>query len=261
MIDPNEWSAAIDGIAAELLDQAGIREPPVDVLYMAAQLGMSVLIDRNQTTRARQKRLSGRASIFLRPDPRPERIQWAVAHEIGEHAAHRVFAQLCVPKDQVGSVGRERVANAMAARLLIPEAWFADDARQLDYDLLLLKGRYQTASHESIAWRLLDLRETGLMTVFDHNRLTWRRCCVSGRAPRLHPSERRCQAEVHHLGRSCTIESAALRIQGWPVHEPGWKREVLRTSAAFDMELGGDETACGEWDVAQFSDCEPQLYT
>ena len=33
-----------------------------------------------------------RATILLRPEPRHERRHWAVAHEIGEHVAHRVFA-------------------------------------------------------------------------------------------------------------------------------------------------------------------------
>jgi len=42
-----------------------------------------------------------------------------VAHEIGEHLAHRVFQRLAVDPRDTPSGTREQVANALASRLLL----------------------------------------------------------------------------------------------------------------------------------------------
>ncbi len=94
-----ELAAGLDRVAEEILAEAGVRSPPVDALAVAQMLGIAVALDDRQEGRARYvrlgDRLSGRprATILLRPEPRHERRQWAVAHEIGEHVAHRVFAR------------------------------------------------------------------------------------------------------------------------------------------------------------------------
>ena len=74
-------------------------------------------------------------SILLRPDPRPERLQWAVAHEIGESCAYQVFERLAVDPHEAPPGSREMVSNQLAARLLLPREWFGDDARRLAWDL------------------------------------------------------------------------------------------------------------------------------
>ena len=99
-----------------------------------------------------------RATILLRPEPRFERRQWAVAHEIGEHVACRVFALWGVDPRETQANAREHVANNLAGRLLLPTAWFAADAVACGWDLLGLKARYRTASHELIARRMLECR-------------------------------------------------------------------------------------------------------
>ena len=68
------------------------------------------------------------STILLRSDPRAERRQWALAHEIGEHAAHRVFLRLGVDFREVTANEREALANSMAGRLLLPTRWFAKEA-------------------------------------------------------------------------------------------------------------------------------------
>jgi hypothetical protein len=235
-----EWASAIDRVVTEVLASVRGEAPPVDA-FAVAGLGIEVLLDRGQAARGRQKRVLGRGTIFVRPDPRPERLQWAVAHEVGEQMAYRAFRELGVSSDEVSPPTRERAANCIAARLLMPTAWFEADAAECGYDLLELKRRYRTASHEAIALRLLDLPDAMLLSVFDHNRLSWRRSNVAVRAPRLHPEERRCQEQVHRSNRAETIDAAALVIHGWPVHETGWKREILRTTAAYDLDFGMEE--------------------
>jgi predicted transcriptional regulator len=230
------WSTALDEAAADLLQQAGWNEPPIDALELADRLGAVVALDSAQTTRGRHARLGGRPSIFLKPDERPERVQWAAAHEIGEFAAWRVFERVAVSEDEITPRLREGIANLMASRLLLPADWFREAAAECDADLLRLKERFATASHELIAWRLLDLPGEAIITIFDHGRVTRRRGNGSIRTPRLQPVEHALWRRVHAENRPHETRHHRLRVQGWPIHEPGWKREILRT-----MPRGDDE--------------------
>ena len=222
------WVSALDEVAAEILRQAGVNSPPVDVLLLAERLQIPVVFDAGQPGRARHKRLGGASSIFLKPDERPERLQWAAAHELGEVVAHQVAAR-------AGAEGglspglREQIANQIASRLLLPRAWFVADAQGLGGDVLELKSVYGTASHELIAWRLLDLPEPSIVTIFDHGRVTRRRSNLDGQSPPLSPMERACWRQVHQSGKPLERSIGAVRVQGWPVHEPQWKREILRS--------------------------------
>ena len=150
-LEREEVSAALDAVAMTLLDAAGIGRPPVDAFRLARALGITIAEDDRQQGRARYVRLGGRRAtrptILLRREPRRERRQWAVAHEIGEHVAHRVFSLLGVEPCETTPAARETVANHLAGRLLLPVDWFALDAPGCRWDLLELKSRYATASH------------------------------------------------------------------------------------------------------------------
>ena len=231
---PAEWSAAIDTTADELLDRASITLPPVDSLRLAARLRISVVFDADQPVRARHKRLSSRATILIKPDDRPERLQWAVAHELGEVVAYRVFTRVDFCSDSISPRLREEVANLTASRLLLPSRWFFDDVQRTHEDLLALKRIYRTASHELIACRLLDVPRQSVVTIFDNGRITRRSANRPGHPPRLQPVERKCRAEVHRDSRPVELRDQGLAVQGWPVHERDWKREILRTTTMAD---------------------------
>jgi hypothetical protein len=236
-IPPEELGASLDAVAAGVLEAVGIDAPPVDLISAARQLGITVAWDDRQRVRGRYVRLGsprGAApTIFLRPEPRPERRQWAVAHEIGEHTAHRVFAELWVDPREVGPEAREDVANHLASRLLLPTSWFTVDGSEWGWDLTLLKTRYSTASHELIARRMLDMAPAVIITIFDHGQVTFRRSNVSGQVPPPSPTETGCWQAVHDENRPECLSRSRLSVQGWPVHEPGWKREILRTEVEF----------------------------
>lgn len=234
-LTPEEWAGSLDAVAAQVLDAAHLRRPPVDALVLAHAIGLTVATDDCQHGRARYVHLRGhrgrasRPTILVRSDPRAERRQWAVAHEIGEHVAHRVFHRLDADPRTVSPTVREAVANRMASRLLLPTAWFAPDAVAADCDLLALKARYSTASHELIARRMLELSAPAIISIFDQGRLTFRRGNLPGRAPPPSPEEIRCWKAAHHENRPEETSTGMNRIRAWPVHEPEWKREILRT--------------------------------
>ena len=151
----------------------------------------------------------------------------AVAHEIGEYAACRVFVQWGVDVREV-CLAAEEVANCLAGRLLLPTEWFLADAAVVGWDLASLKAQYSTASYELIARRMLECPPPVIVTIFDHRRVSFRRSNLPGRVPPPSPAEMACWRVVHDSAPR-QIDDGPRTIQGWPVHEPTWKREILRT--------------------------------
>src|SRR5262245_38942839 len=94
-ITREEFDAALRVLVEETLAAANIAAPPVSALEVAAALGLAVLRGKEQAGRAQIMRLAGSAvdTIVVRPEPRDERVHWAVAHEIGEHLAAQVFGR------------------------------------------------------------------------------------------------------------------------------------------------------------------------
>lgn len=230
-------TSACDELVVELLERARLYVPPVDALAVAEALDFMVIFDAAQAGRARTKRCAGNQVICLKPDDRPERQQWAVAHEIGEALLHRLAGgQEWTSETHGRAAPREQAANEFAARLLLPSDWFLTDAARLDGDLFELKARYRTASHELILTNLLRLPALSLVTVFDHGRVTRRKGNGQLPPPPLLPLERRVVEHVHRTGRPWKQFADGLRVQGWAVHEPGWPRELLRTTALEDLD-------------------------
>lgn len=222
--------AVVDTMVEEMLTKAGIFTPPVDAIALAQRhLGMVVCLDRDQPQRGRAQRSAGKARIFLRPEPTEERHQWTVAHEIGEHVKPAVLERLGVEPAQFRAMAGESLANLFAYRLLVPGCWFATDASDLDFDLLQLKQRYRTSSHEVIAWRFLDLPEPCIVTVVDNDHVSRRKSNAWPIRRQLEPAELKCQRHVNHYSKPSRVSQNGWIVHGWPVHQAGWKREILRS--------------------------------
>jgi Zn-dependent peptidase ImmA (M78 family) len=234
-----EFHLVLEEIVAEQLDLAAIIAPPVDAFAVAEALGMTVARDDRLEHRARLVRLHyaagrSRTSILLAPEPRPERQQWSVAHEIGEHLAAQACQRLGIGALELPDGGRERLANLLANRLLLPGDWFGADGRRFHWDLLTLKQIYATASHELIARRMLDFPTRVMISVYDHNQLTWRRSNVPGQLPPPTREEISCRRRAYETGETAQQEN----ITAWAIHEPDWKREIVRVELNdFDQDL------------------------
>ncbi|MBS0210013.1 MAG: ImmA/IrrE family metallo-endopeptidase [Planctomycetes bacterium] len=247
---------AIDAQVGRLLRRAGVFQPAVDAFRVAQALGLTVLRNDRQAERARYVRSgfnspgerSGRddmlreASIFIRRDPRPEREQWAVAHEIGEHLSVELFASLGVDPAEAPPTAREQLANRLASRLLLPAEWFGDLGRACDWDLPALKQQFHTASHELLARRMLDFDAPAIVTVVDQRAISWRRSNLAGRPPQLADWERSTWLRSNESGQPGESHHQGARMRVWPVHEPEWKREIIRTDLPEQDEWGGDES-------------------
>ena len=241
-IAAEELSECLDEVAGEVIETAQVVGPPVDTLAVAGALGITVARDDRQRCRARFVRLrSGgrgreRPTIFLRSEPRPERRHWAVAHEIGEHTAYRVFAKLRIDAREVAPEMREEVANYLAGRILLPAEWFAADGSDCGWDLMELKSRFRTASHELIARRMLEMPPPVIVTIFDNGGLYFRRANLPGSVPGPSTVELTCRGEANRHNQPRHATERAGSVQAWPVHEEGWQREILRTEVAVEFD-------------------------
>jgi len=231
-----EVLALVDRAVEELLRAAGVEGPPVDAIVLAQRhLGMLVCLDRRQQQRGRAQRASGRKQIFLRPEPTEERHQWTVAHEIGEHLKADLLPRLGLDPGATRPMAGESLANLFAYRLLVPTCWFAADAPEYGYDVLELKQRYRTASHEVVAWRFLDLPEPCVVTIVDNGAVHRRRSNAFRVRRQLEPPEEQCQRYVNHYSRPRVVREGTWTVQGWPVHQADWKREILRSVVDADV--------------------------
>lgn len=224
-----DLEAVLIDVVAELLDEVHVDRPPVDACEVARRLGMPILNDAGQTERGRLVRVRSQPLICVRHEPRPERTQWTVAHEIGEHLMPRLLQFSQAELGDLGVALREAVANRFASLLLVPQAWLEFDARMAQFDLLALKALYRTASYEVLAFRLLDLDPPTVISVFDQNRLTRRRSNLCCRPPLPASFEQQAQQAAHRTGQPQRLELGGVVVSAWPIHEPGWKREILRT--------------------------------
>lgn len=222
--------AVVDCMVEEILERGGIVQPPVDAIALAQQhLGMTICLDKSQPQRGRAQRAGGKQQIFLRPEPTEERHQWTVAHEIGEHLKPALMQRLGLEPAEVKAMAGESLANLFAYRLLVPSCWFTDHARELNFNVLKLKERYKTASHEVIAWRFLDLPDPCIVTIVDNEHISRRRSNAWPTRRKLEPAEEKCQRYVHHYSRPKMIQENGWTVHGWPVHQLDWKREILRS--------------------------------
>ncbi len=240
MYHGESWADALDEVVEELLSLAPWREPPIDALILARDhLGLQVCLDAGMKNRGRAQRGQHGRFIFIRPEEHEERRQWAVAHEIGEHWRSRLLQKLGLKPGDLLPQTMEELANRFASRLLVPSRWLAGIGAETGWDLIALKQRFATASHEVIAWRTLELPTPSIVSIIDQGRLSQRRS-NSWPAPRtLTPIETRCQRVVHERGEPFVLVEMGWQVQGWPIHQPSWKREILRSTwEAEDFLLG-----------------------
>jgi hypothetical protein len=218
-----EIQQAVDRAVEELLGESGIHEPPVDAVALARHLGLELPAERPSQRATNAKR------IALRPDHSEEQRQLAAALAIAAHLKADLLSRLGIDPDGGRPLLGGSLAGMFADQLLVPTTWLADEARSCGHDLLALKERFRTAGHERIAWRLLDLDEPCIITVLDNDHVSRRRSNRWRVNRDLSAPERACQQQVHRYSRPCRVRQDGWDVQGWPVHQPDWKREVLRS--------------------------------
>lgn len=229
----------IDRMVEQILDQAGMVEPPVDALSLARDpFGMEIRLESGSSPSRIYPRRSVSPSLVLDSDWTEEVSQWKAAQAIGFYLKPKILDQLGCGKDLAMGFG-ESLANLLAQRLLVPLPMLADEFRRSDQDLLVLKERFSTASHEIIALRLLDLPDPCIITIVDNGHVVKRRSNSWRVRKELAPLEKQVQQYVKKYSRPQSIHESGWSIKGWPIHESDWKREILRSVVDSEEVLMG----------------------
>jgi hypothetical protein len=81
---------------------------------------------------------------------------------------------------------------------------------------------------------MLEMSPPVIITLFDQGRPQWRRSNALRRPPLLTPQESRTWRRTFNSGKQTRCDGPELPegiddVRCWPVHEPDWRREILRT--------------------------------
>lgn len=222
----SEWLSIVNATVLRLLQKSELLSPPVDAIAIARQIPLQLVWDNSQTSRGRLQRLAGQTTILLRHDERPERVQWAAAHEIGESVIWQMAQEAGVSAEDITPRARESLANLFASRLLLPEIWWIQAEPLHMGDVPALKTVFATASHELIAMRLLDKHCPRVISIWDQGQLTRRRSNIPGKTLPLAQLELSSWQIAHESNQAVDQQGLVGRVRCWPLHESEWKREI-----------------------------------
>lgn len=216
---------------SELLQRAGIDEPPIDPFEVARHAGHETQFDASLGQRGDVRWHGDGAVLMVRPEAptvcaASERECFACAHEVAEAgAAAEALRRAGV--ESVSSELREWTCNLFAGALLAPAEWFRSEYHACDGDLRWLKSVFATASHEVLARRFLTWETPTVITVLDNGRVTSRagNCEYSPLTPAELAAIEQSAVDGRH---DVDTVSGGFRIQVWPVDTDGWRREIVR---------------------------------
>ncbi len=165
----------VDRLAAEILQQAGILDAPVDVEQIARMVGAPVIFEPlEDEVSGMLYRRDNAATIAVNSRHARVRQRFTIAHEIGHHQLHKgreVIVDHMVRarvnfRDLTSSQATDREeieANRFAAALLMPGDWVAEllghtipQARSTTRVVELLADRFEV-SRQAMENRLINL--------------------------------------------------------------------------------------------------------
>ena len=110
----DEIHDAIDRAVRDLLDEAGIDAPPVDLARLAQHLALP--------PRRAPKR--GRAGVVAKVEETAASKAWLAAHAIGLHLRPTILRRLDLDPDRPQALAAS-LPNLFADRLLVPTRWLS----------------------------------------------------------------------------------------------------------------------------------------
>ncbi|MCA9028402.1 MAG: ImmA/IrrE family metallo-endopeptidase [Planctomycetaceae bacterium] len=230
MVTYVEISQTLDELIENLQETTGVYGPSIDPFDLAERLRTSVLVDPTLPARACRRELGGGvSSIVIAPDDRDERMCFATAHEIGEEHVANLCDRLGLSITDCSERMREDLANRIASRLLVPNPWFHEVAVESDFDLFELKQAFSFASHQVISWRMLDAETPTIITIFDNGQRYSRKANFSG-WQEMQKLEKSSWEQCRRRAETVDVSHGSVRVQVWPIHEPDWRREIVRTT-------------------------------
>jgi hypothetical protein len=224
----------VDRAVEELLTQARVKAPPVDAIALTRHVGLPTAEKPRQGHAPRANRSPPTTDTTPCAATSEEQRQWEAAQAIGKHLQPQLLQQLGFVSGEKKPPMGESLSGLFARHLLLPSAWFSADAASFDFELFQLKERYRSATHEMIAFRLLDLPEPCIITLVVDDKVHRRRSNAWPVKKRLEPAEAECLRAVTRDGQPHTLRAGGWTVWGWPLWHGGCNREVLRSVVEVD---------------------------
>ncbi len=225
---------AVDRLLAGLLERAGVEEPPVDCLGIAADhLGIPVDYaepeedERGRPVRGRTKRPAG-GGIVLAHDMTDEQQQEAAALGIARSLIDDVLRKIGVPPGSENKALATHVRSLLVHRLLVPTRLLRAELRACGFDVLALKERFRTATVEVVAQRLLDLDDPCVIAIADDGVVALRKGNRFPATRKLTAAEQACLDRVMKFDRPERVRQDEWTVHGWPVPDRPFRRVILR---------------------------------
>jgi hypothetical protein len=222
-----EISDTIDRAVRDLLTNAGLDAPPLDLARLAQHLALPPLVAPKR----------GRAGVIAKVAETATTKAWLAAHAIGQHLRPDLLRRLGLDPEQPQALAAS-LPNLFADRLLVPTHWLSTLGRECGWDLLELEPRLRPAGHELIAWRMLDLAEPVAITILDDGSVIRRRSNAFRVGKTLSAPEERCRQVVRRDGEPHELRSEGWAVQGWPVGG----RVILRSRRLDDLRENMEKT-------------------
>ncbi len=219
--DFEEIAELLDGVVRELLAACRIDRPPVHAKEIADKLGIVYDEAELRGRRGQSFRRRGRQHVEVKRRDRPERKNFALAHEIMELQLKKVLDD---PREC------HRRANLGASFLLMPTEWFREECLTTRFDIAQLKKVFSTPSWEAVALRTLNFSEA-IITILDDGRVTRRKSSYPYYVPRkLSREEEEVAERVFRTGKLQRTPFPSCQVVGYPVFEEERRRVILRTT-------------------------------
>jgi len=219
--DFEEVAEMLDGIVEDLLAACQIEGPPVEPKKIADKLGIVYDEAELRGRRGQSFRRRGRQHVEVQREDRPERKNFALAHEIMELELKKVL-------DDPGECHRR--ANLGASFLLMPTKWFREECFRTGFDIGELKKVFYTASWEAVALRTLNF-SAAIITILDGGRVTRRKSSYSFYVPRkLSQEEKEVVQQVLRTRKTHRKHFSSCEVAAYPVFEKEYRRVIVRTT-------------------------------
>jgi hypothetical protein len=229
----DELFEAIDRLVAGLLERAGVVEPPVDALALAEDhLGIPVAVvdpvEEDERGRRRQRPRPAGPGIVLSPDMSEEQRHKAAADGVARALLPDILRKLDVLPGTETKPFAALVRGQVVGRVLVPTRLLRAALRECRYDLPALQQRFNTATTEAVALRLLDLDEPCVISIVDDGIVAIRRGNRSPAGKKLEPVEQACHDRVAELELPHWVRADGWTVHGWPVPGRAFRRIILR---------------------------------
>ena len=230
----NDFATVLDGVARDLLDQLDLSAPPVDALCVAQALGLAVAWDAG--SRAGEKSCGcagmGRRRRKARFCCGLIRAASGCSGPSRTRSARRGPGRCSIAWRSIRAKRRRRPASRWPITSPAGCCCRATGSSGRAAAGLGPVGARAALRHgQPRADRPADarLRHPITITIFDHGRRTFRRGNFGRPVAPLTAVEQIAWLAAHDRGGAAEESNHVCRAQAWPIHEPDWKREILRT--------------------------------